>query len=103
MISQTERKRFRAIAHKLKPVVTVAGNGLSEGVLAELQRALTDHELIKVKLHVGDRWERKEIIGSICETTKCELIAAIGNVAVLYRKAEKPDRALSNVLRADVL
>ena len=46
-------KQLRAIGHKLKPVVTIAGNGLSEGVITELDRALQDHELIKIKLAVG--------------------------------------------------
>ena len=51
-------KQLRAIGHKLKPVVTIAGKGLTEGVIDELDRALTDHELIKVKLAVGSREAR---------------------------------------------
>ena len=58
-------KQLRAIGHKLKPIVTVAGNGLSEGVLAELNRALTDHELIKIKLAVGSRETRKDVAQQI--------------------------------------
>jgi RNA-binding protein len=54
-------RQLRAIAHKLKPVVTIAGNGLSEGVLAELERALNDHELIKIKLAVGSREARSQV------------------------------------------
>ena len=51
-------KQLRAIGHKLKPVVTIAGNGLTDGVCAELERALGDHELIKVKLAAGSRETR---------------------------------------------
>ena len=51
-------KQLRAIGHKLNPVVTIAGKGLSETVSAELDRALTDHELIKVKIAVGSREAR---------------------------------------------
>ena len=45
-----ERKQFRSIAHHLKPIVTVADKGLTANVVAELSRALQDHELIKVKV-----------------------------------------------------
>ena len=58
-------KQLRAIGHKLKPVVTIAGNGLTEGVINELDRALTDHELIKVKLAVGSREARAELAQEI--------------------------------------
>lgn len=101
MISQSERKRFRTIAHKLKPVVTIAGNGVSEGVKHELERALTDHELIKIRINSGDREERGELIGHVVEATGADLVQTIGAVAVLYRPASKPNPALSNVLRAD--
>jgi len=57
--SSADKKYLRSLGHQLKPVVTVAGNGLTEGVLAELDRALGDHELIKVKLAVGDRETKK--------------------------------------------
>ena len=53
--TKPDSKQLRAIGHKLKPLVTVAGNGLSENVVAELERALSDHELIKVKLAVGGK------------------------------------------------
>ncbi len=46
-MSKRDTKQLRAIGHKLKPVVTVAGKGLSETVRLEIERALTDHELIK--------------------------------------------------------
>ncbi|MEX2326465.1 MAG: YhbY family RNA-binding protein, partial [Pseudomonadales bacterium] len=72
-------------------------------VVAEIERALNDHELIKVKVNVGDRNERDDVITRLCEQTESSLIQAIGNVAVLYKKAAQADPALSNILRADVL
>ena len=56
--SSKELRQLRAQAHSLKPVVTVAGKGLAPSVLEELDRALNDHELIKVKVAVGDREQR---------------------------------------------
>ena len=58
-ISNEQRKAYRAIGHQLNPIVTIASNGLTEGVIEELNRALDDHELIKIKVSVGDRELKK--------------------------------------------
>ncbi|WHU44941.1 YhbY family RNA-binding protein, partial [Pseudomonas fulva] len=47
-LNNEQKKQYKSIGHDLKPVLIVAGNGLNEGVVAELERALADHELIKV-------------------------------------------------------
>jgi RNA-binding protein len=94
-----ESRQLRAIGHKLKPVVTVAGKGLSESVLAELERALNDHELIKVKLAVGDRANRDETCSAICAATGAELVQQVGNNLLLLRRSAQPDPRLSNLIR----
>ncbi len=98
-LTQAQKKQFRAIAHHLKPVVTIAENGLTEGVLDELERALTDHELIKLKVNVQDREDKHTLVTAACEHTGCHLVQVIGKVAVLYRPAKKPNPKLSNLLR----
>lgn len=99
MISQSERKRFRAIGHHLKPVVTIAGKGVTVSVLEEIDRALLDHELIKIRIS-ADRDERKAIVQTVTETSKAEIVQQIGATALIYRPAEQPDPALSNLLRS---
>ena len=94
-----DTRQLRAIAHRLKPVVTVAQNGLSETVSREIDQALSRHELIKVKIVVGDRELRREIAGDICTQSGAELVQSIGNVVVLYRATRQPDPRLSNILR----
>lgn len=96
-LSSAKKKEFRSIAHALNPIVTVAGNGLSAGVFAELERALNDHELIKVKLVVGDRDGRKSIISQICDHTGAASVQEIGKVAVLFRANPKPELKTSNI------
>jgi len=97
--ANTDQRQLRAIGHKLKPVVTVAGNGLSEGVVAELDRALTDHELIKVKLAVGSREARAAVTREICERLGAELIQGVGNIVLVLRRSPKPAPRLSNLIR----
>ena len=92
-------KQLRAIGHKLKPVVTVAGNGLSDNVVAELERALTDHELIKIKLAVGERKARDAVTSEICERTGAQLVQSIGSVALLLRRTADADPRKSNLIR----
>ena len=86
----TQKKNLRGQAHHLKPLVTVAGKGLSESVIAEINRALNDHELIKVKLR-SDREVRKQWAQAIAEQCNAELVQSIGQIACFYKKhPEKP-------------
>lgn len=98
-LSTAEVKQYRAIAHKLNPVVTIASNGLSDSVMLELERALSDHELIKIKIAVGDRNARDQIIEQACEQASAQLIQRIGNTATLLRRAKQPDPRKSNLHR----
>lgn len=101
-MNQKLKKKLRAIGHELKPVVTIAGNGLSESVLAELNRALDDHELIKIKI-VGDREERAEVIEELKALDETDVVQTIGGVALLYRPSREPKPGLSNILRSNIL
>lgn len=92
-------KQLRAIGHKLKPVVTVADKGLTENVVAEVDRALTQHELIKVKLAVGDRDAKAALTETLCKTCNAELVQSIGNIILILRRTPQPDPRLSNLLR----
>jgi len=99
-ISPDRKKQFRTIGHKLNPIVTVAGNGLSEGVINELNRALDDHELIKIKLAVAEREDRKALIEEIAALPGMEIIQEIGKVLLIYKPNKKANPKLSNLHRA---
>ena len=98
-LANAQKKHFRSIGHKLNPVVSIAENGLSEGVQSELERALEDHELIKIKVSVGDNSEKKSLIDEICSSLKAELVQSIGHTALIYRPAKEANPRLSNLLR----
>tara|TARA_R110002111_G_C5767645_1_gene352129 strand:+ start:262 stop:573 length:312 start_codon:yes stop_codon:yes gene_type:complete len=101
-LSNPLKKQYRAIGHNLHPIVTIAQKGLSENIRAELERALRDHELIKIKLVAADRDAKKELVEAICEDFKAECVQSIGHTALLYRRANKHDGRLSNVKRKSV-
>lgn len=97
--SNADKKHLRRLGHNLKPVVTVAGNGLTENVTNEIERALTDHELIKIKLVAEDRDAKKALTDSICKGHSAILVQSIGHMLLIYRKTKTPDPRLSNLLR----
>ena len=86
----------------MKPALTIASKGLSKPVLIELNRALDDHELIKVKI-VGNREERAKVIKQIDKIDATEVIQIVGGVALVYRSSREPNPALSNISRANLL
>jgi RNA-binding protein len=80
-----DRKKFKAQAHALNPVVMIGQAGLTGAVLAEIELALNSHELIKVRIR-AERDERKLISEKICQDTDAILIQSIGQIIVIYRK-----------------
>ena len=87
----TKQKQFlKGLAHPLKPVVLLGNNGLTEGVMAEIDLALGHHELIKVKLPGDDREMRLAVINTIVAHTTCTMVQLIGKTAVFYRPAKEP-------------
>jgi RNA-binding protein len=91
MLTPAERKALKTRAHKLEPLVQIGTMGLTEEVIAEIDRALRAHELIKVRAGGLDRHQRDGALVSICEQTKAEQVQHVGKVFVLFRKNEKAD------------
>ncbi|WP_293731403.1 ribosome assembly RNA-binding protein YhbY [uncultured Actinobacillus sp.] len=88
-LSTKQKQYLKGLAHHLNPVVMLGGNGLTEGVLAEIDHALSHHELIKVKVAGADRETKQLIIDAIVRETQAEAVQTIGHVVVLYRESEE--------------
>jgi RNA-binding protein len=88
MLTSTERKALKAKAHKLEPVVQIGTKGVTDEVIAEIDRALRAHELIKVRAGSLGRDQRDEAFVVICEKTKAEQVQQVGKVCVLFRKKD---------------
>ena len=86
-LSEKQKKHLRGLAHALKPVSRLGNAAVSQGFLAELDRTLNHHELIKVKVTCESRDVRDAAIDAIIEKTGATLVTRIGNVAVLYRRS----------------
>jgi len=90
MITNKQRKFLRANAHQLKPVVSAGNAGLSEGVMHEIEGALSHHELIKIRISGAERDDIKTMADTICENMDASLVQIIGHVVIIYRPAKDP-------------
>ncbi len=85
ILSKSQKKQLKGMAHSLKPVVIVGQHGMKESIDDEIAMAIKHHQLIKVKVGVGDRDMRDELIAQMVATHNAILVQRIGNIAVLYR------------------
>jgi RNA-binding protein len=79
------RQTLKARAHALKPVVLTGQAGLSESVLAEIDRALDDHELIKVRIAGGDRDSKAEMASQASSSLRADVVQIVGHIVTLFR------------------
>jgi RNA-binding protein len=84
-LSSKEIRELREKLHHLKPVVIIGGNGLTDNVLFEIDRALNDHELIKIRIDEDDREKIEKMATLICEKNNSELVQIIGHIVAIYR------------------
>jgi RNA-binding protein len=86
ILTKEQLQRLRNKAQNLKPVVITGNKGITETVLQEIDRALFDHELIKIRINAADQAQRMEFATSICQHTQAVLVQTIGHIVVIYRK-----------------
>ena len=90
-LTEKQKQHLRGLGHKLKPVVMIGNAGYTPAIRNELDLSLTRHELLKVRVSVGDREARDELINQLCAETTAQLVQRIGNIALLYRRnTDKP-------------
>lgn len=97
-LNPAQRRALRATAHHLNPVVSISQKGLMPTVLAEIDRCLKAHELIKVRLYGIERDTRPALFDEICGSLDCALVQHIGNLLVLWRKNPEDENAEKSAL-----
>ncbi len=93
-LTSKRRRELKALAHDINPVVIIGKIGLSASIISELERGLSSHELIKIKIQIDDREARKELFEEICQQLGAAPVQQIGKILVIYRPkldaADKP-------------
>lgn len=96
-LSEKQKKHLRRLGHPLHAIVNLGQSGLTDAVVQELDRALADHELVKVRARAAERAMRDDMLDQLAVRTGSTLVQRIGNVALLYR----PDIKLPKILLPD--
>ena len=89
-LTSKQRKALEKIAHDIEPVVIIGAAGVTDGVIKMIQTSLDAHELIKIKFNEY-KDEKTELTQKICTETDATLVRIIGNRAILFKQAEKPE------------
>lgn len=90
-LTSKQRKELEKASHTLKPVVIVGKNGISESLLQMVIQCRDTHELIKVKFDEF-KDEKRELVETICNATDATVVRIIGNIAILFKQQEDPEK-----------
>lgn len=96
-LSEKQKKHLRRLGHSLRPLVMLGNAGLTDAVVGELDRALADHELVKVSARLGERTTRDAALQELARRTQASMVQRIGHVGVFYRRG----KGLAKVLIPD--
>jgi RNA-binding protein len=95
VLSGKQRRYLRSLGHELRPIVQVGRDGLDDGLVAAVDQALTDHELIKIKLGEAAELDRHDAAADLATRTHSEVAQVLGNTVLLYRpRPEEPEITL---------
>lgn len=87
-LTNKQKQYLKSLAHPLKPVVMIGTNGLTEGVLVEIEHALSYHELIKVKISAEERETKTLIADAIVRETGAYFVQQIGSILTIFRTSD---------------
>ena len=85
VLNGKQLRHLRGLGHELKAIVQIGRDGIDDGVVDAVNRALTDHELIKVRLGEAVELDRHEAAEAIASRTGSEVAQVLGNTLLLYR------------------
>jgi len=83
-----EKIRLRKKAKAMDPILRMGKEGASDSFIGELGKVLKKRKLVKIKLLKSsfENKNKEEMISQIIQKTNSDLIDAVGNVIVIYRK-----------------
>lgn len=85
MLTGKQRRHLRGLGHDLKVLVQVGKGGIDPGLITAVQQALSDHELVKIRVADNAELDRHEAADAIAQQTKSEVAQVLGNTVLLYR------------------
>jgi RNA-binding protein len=92
MLNEKQKRYLKSLVHDRKPVVIIGSKGLTQAVLDEIDSALDQHELIKIRANAEDRDARRTMVENLCAAVNAEMVQQIGHVATVFRQNPKKPR-----------
>ena len=89
MLTGKNRSYLRGEANDLDPIVHVGKDGISEAVIEQLDQALEDHELLKVRILESTGRTTRSAAEELATASGAEVVQVIGGIAVLFRQREE--------------
>lgn len=96
-LNADQRQSLLAQAHHISPVVIIGKDGLSASVINELDKGLSSHELIKIKILHGDKKQRTLLLEEICQQLNALAINHIGRILIIYRPGAEEKECTAKV------
>jgi RNA-binding protein len=85
VLSGKQRRHLRALGHELRPIVQIGKDGIDDGLVTAIDRALLDHELVKIRVGENAGIDRHEAANELAGKTHSEVAQVVGNTVLLYR------------------
>lgn len=85
-LSTKSKQALKGLAHSLKPVILTGQKGITDNLCLETDRALTIHELIKVKITAETKADRLALAEQLCQFCQATFISLVGHIAIIYRE-----------------
>lgn len=89
MLTGKNRSYLRAEANQLDPIVHVGKDGITDSVIEQLDEALEDHELLKLRILESTGRTTRSAAEELATATGAEVVQVIGGIAVLFRQREE--------------
>ena len=89
-LTSAQKSFLRGLGQKLEPALKLGKGGLTPAFLAELQKQLRAHELVKLRFLGAEREERAAICLQVADEGRCVFVSTVGHTALFYRQNPDP-------------
>ena len=96
-LSSSQRSFLRSQAHHLEPVALIGKNGVTDGTINTIDKALNSKELIKIKFR--EFKDEKQILSEkIAGLTNSAVVGIIGHTLILFRQNPDLEKQIYRIL-----
>ncbi|MBI5382589.1 MAG: YhbY family RNA-binding protein [Opitutae bacterium] len=91
-LTGAQKTRLRGLGQTLGDMLKIGQAGATPSVVAELNRLLAAHELVKVRFLGADRDQRAALSAELATQAPCAHVGSVGATALFYRAQPDPEK-----------